>query len=55
MFGSKRKRDKLEARYKVLMEEAYRLSHSDRKKGDEKLAEAEKVRLQLEELEKAEA
>ena len=53
MFGTgKNNRKKLEARYRQLMQESWRLSHSNRRKSDEKLAEAEQVRQQLEELEK---
>lgn len=50
MFGLSSKRAKLEKKYKNLLEESYRLSHSNRKKSDAKLAEAEEVRLQLEAL-----
>lgn len=53
MFGSSNnKQRKLESRYRQLMQESMRLSHSNRKKSDEKLAEAELVRQQLDELEK---
>ena len=56
MFGSaKSKQKKLEARYRQLMEESVKLSHSNRRKGDQKLAEAEKIREQLEQLEKQNA
>jgi len=48
MFGSKQK--KLEAKYKKLLEESHRLSSTDRAKSDQKLAEAEEVRKQLDEL-----
>ncbi len=47
MFGFKSHRDKLEERYKQLLEEAYQLSHTNRKKSDEKAAEADEVRKQL--------
>lgn len=53
MFGLSSKRAKLEKKYKSLLEESYRLSHSNRKKSDDKLAEAEEVRLKLEALENA--
>jgi hypothetical protein len=47
MFGKKDPRKKLEAQYRRLMEESRRLSTSDRKKSDEKIAEAEDVLKQL--------
>jgi hypothetical protein len=51
MFGLSNKKSKLEKKYKKLLDEAYRLSHTDRRKSDEKTAEAEEVRLQLEAME----
>ena len=51
MFGMKSKKEKLEARYKKLLDEAYRLSHSNRKASDSKTAEAEEIRKQLDKLE----
>ena len=53
MFGSKSRKKKLEAKYKKLMQESYELSHSDRKKSDEKMAEAEAVLNQIGQLENA--
>jgi hypothetical protein len=53
MFGFSSKKNKLEKKYKKLLDEAYHLSHADRRKSDEKTAEAEEVRLELEALEKA--
>ena len=50
MFGLSNKRAKLEKKYKTLLEESFRLSHSNRKKSDDKLAEAEEVRAELEAL-----
>ncbi len=47
MFGIKSKKKKLEAKLKKMLEEAYQLSHTNRKKSDEKTAEAEKLRIQL--------
>ena len=45
MFGwNKSKRDKLESQYQKLLDDAYQLSHSDRRKSDAKLAEADDVR-----------
>ena len=55
MFGLFRKStpaDKLEKRYRTLLEEAHRLGNSDRKASDLKRAEAEEVLLQLEALRK---
>ena len=44
MFGSsKNDHQKLEVKYKKLMEESFRLSRTDRKKSDLKRAEAEEV------------
>jgi len=51
MFGMKSKKEKLEAKLKKLQEEAYRLSHTDRKRSDAKTVEAEEVRKQLEAME----
>lgn len=51
MFGTKSKKKKLEAKLAKLLEEAYRLSRSDRAKSDEKTAEAEAIQRQLDELE----
>ena len=50
MFGFKSKKEKLEARLAKVMAEAYELSHSNRRKSDEKTAEAEEIRKQIEEL-----
>ena len=36
MFGMKTKKEKLETKYQKLLEEAYKLSHSNRSKSDEK-------------------
>lgn len=47
MFGMKSKKKKLEAKLGKLLKEAYRLSHTDRKKSDEKVAEAEELRKQI--------
>ncbi|MEQ8849264.1 Lacal_2735 family protein [Botrimarina sp.] len=49
-FGNKKA--KLEHRYNRLMEEAYRLSHTDRKASDQKHAEAAQVMEQIEALER---
>ena len=53
MFGIfKRKSpvEKLQDQYKKLMEESYRLSHSDRMASDLKRAEAEEVLKQIDQL-----
>ena len=47
MFGTKTKKEKLEAKYQKLLEEAYKLSHSNRSKSDEKTAEADELRKQI--------
>jgi hypothetical protein len=51
MFGMKSKKEKLEAKLKKLLEEAYQLSHTDRKKSDEKTAEAEELGKQIDAME----
>jgi hypothetical protein len=50
LFGDPKK--KLEKKYKKLLDESYRLSHTDRKASDLKAAEADEIRRQLEALEK---
>lgn len=52
MFGlfSDRK-TKLEQKYQRLLKEAYDLSHVDRKKADEKTAEADRIREEIDALE----
>ena len=52
MFGFGKSKNKLQAKYNKLMQESYDLSTVDRKKSDEKRAEAEKISRQLDELEK---
>ena len=54
MFGLSNKKAKLEKKYKALLDESYRLSHSNRKQSDLKMGEAEEVRKQLEALEQSE-
>lgn len=51
MFGMKSKKEKLEIKFKKLMKEAFELSHVDRQKSDQKTAEAEEIRKQIEALE----
>ncbi len=48
MFGFKSKKEKLAAKLAKLLEEAYTLSQSNRRKSDEKAAEAEELRKQIE-------
>ena len=55
MFGFGNRKAKLEKKYQQLLDEAYRLSHVDRKKSDLKTAEAEDVRKEIESLEQAES
>ena len=43
LFKKKSEREKLEEQYRKLTEESYKLSHTNRKLGDAKLAEAEVV------------
>lgn len=50
LFKSPSEKEKLQKQYKKLHEEAHRLSHSDRKAGDAKLAEAEEVAKKIEAL-----
>lgn len=53
MFGIFKKKtplQKLQESYEKLTKEAYELSHTNRKLGDEKLAEAEKVMQEIEKL-----
>ena len=52
MFGFGNSKEKLQAKYNKLMQEAYDLSTVDRKKSDQKRAEAEEIGRQLDELEK---
>lgn len=52
MFGSGNSKEKLQAKYNKLMQEAYELSTVNRKKSDLKRAEAEEIGRQLDELEK---
>jgi hypothetical protein len=50
MFGMKSKKEKLEAKLKKLLTEAYELSHTNRTKSDQKAAEAEELRKQIDEM-----
>ena len=51
MFGMKSKKEKLEAKLRKLLEEAHRLSHTNRMKSDEKAAEAAELQKQLDAME----
>ena len=48
LFKGKSEKDKLEKKYRTLLDEAYQLSHRDRTASDKKTAEAEAVLKQLE-------
>jgi len=50
LFKKKSPKEKLQARYKKLMEESYKLSHTDRKASDDKAAEADAVLKEIEAL-----
>ena len=50
LFKKKSEKEKLQFKYEKLMKEAYRLSTSNRKLGDQKIFEAEEVMKQLEKL-----
>jgi len=50
MFWKKSPTDKLKKKYEQLMKEAFDLSKTDRKKSDEKTAEANEVMQELEKL-----
>jgi Family of unknown function (DUF6435) len=52
MFGFANPKAKLEKKLKQLLEDAYRLSQTNRKLSDEKAAEAEEVRKQLDALDR---
>lgn len=52
LFGKKDKLGKLQKKYQKLLEEAHKLSHTDRKAADLKSAEAEEVLKEIEALKK---
>jgi len=52
LFKKKNEKEKLEEKYKKLMEESFHLSKSNRSAGDAKFAEAEAILKQIEQLEK---
>jgi|688.fasta_scaffold00228_53 hypothetical protein len=51
MFGMKSKKEKLELKLAKLLDEAYKLSHTNRKLSDQKAVEAEELRRQIEAME----
>lgn len=51
MIFGKTKKQTLETKYKNLLEEAFQLSHSNRRRSDDKAAEADEIRKQIEALE----
>lgn len=50
LFKKKSEKEKLQEKYKKLLEESYKLSHTNRSASDQKAAEAEAVLKQIEEL-----
>ena len=50
LFKKKSQVEKLEARYKTLMKEAFELSKVNRSAGDDKYAEADEIQKQIEAL-----
>jgi hypothetical protein len=51
LFRKKSEKEKLEEKYRKLMEESFHLSKSNRAAGDAKFAEAEAIMKQIEQLE----
>ena len=51
LFKKKSEKEKLQDQYRKLMEEAHKLSHTNRKLADEKTFEADQVMKKLETLE----
>lgn len=54
IFKRKTKAEKLESKYKNLLEEAHSLSKIDRKKSDAKMVEANKVLEEIDQLKESE-
>jgi hypothetical protein len=50
LFKKKSEKEKLQEKYKALIAEAYKLSHTDRTASDRKTAEAEEIIKQIEKL-----
>lgn len=53
LFKRKSEKAKLETEYDNLLEESYRLSHTNRTASDKKRAEAQEVLLRIEEIERS--
>ncbi len=51
MFGFKSKKEKLELKLAKLLDEAYKLSHTNRKLSDQKAVEAEELRKRIDAME----
>ncbi|MCE7992454.1 MAG: Lacal_2735 family protein [Roseivirga sp.] len=51
LFRRKSEKEKLQAKYRKLVDEAYKLSHNDRRASDLKTAEADEVLKQIDALE----
>lgn len=50
LFKKKTEKERLQKKYKTLMEESYKLSHTNRKASDEKHAEAAEILKRIEEI-----
>ena len=50
LFKKKSEKEKLQEQYQRLMSEAHKLSHIDRRRADEKMAEAEEIAKKMEDL-----
>ncbi len=50
LFKKKSKKEVLTQKYQKLMEESYKLSHTNRKASDDKLAQAEEIMKEIEKL-----
>jgi hypothetical protein len=50
LFGKKTEREKLEAKYQQLLDESYKLSHTNRKASDDKALEADELRKKIDAL-----
>ena len=52
LFKKKSKKEKLQAKYEIMIKKAYQLSHTDRRASDAMTAEAEGILQEIEGLEK---
>ncbi len=50
LFKKKSEKEKLEAKYRKLIDESYKLSHTNRSASDQKAAEADAILKQIESL-----